>query len=214
MKAMKAMRKPDWRLLLQIFWSFMKIGPITFGGGYAMIPLFEKEVVERRKWVKENDIADIFAISQSIPGAIAINSATFVGFRIAGIWGAIAAMIGVLLPTFLIVIGLCVVFLQVQHHPKIEAAFLGIRAAVVALIVYAGFKIGKSAVIDKATFFTVIGTVVLLLLVDISPLLVIGMGVGIGIAMIQIKQWLGIHVRYEKKDISYKSNDYYLGDGI
>lgn len=138
-------KKTDLKLLLQIFLTFFKIGPMTFGGGYAMIPLIEREVVKRRGWISTRDIADIFAVTESIPGAIAINSATFIGYRLAGARGAIVAMIGVLLPTFCIVVLLSLFFLQVQNHPKVEATFVSIRATIVALITYAAYKIGRIA---------------------------------------------------------------------
>jgi chromate transporter len=207
------------KLLGQIFWSFFKIGPVTFGGGYAMIPLIEREVVERRGWVKSKDIADIFAISESIPGAIAINSASFVGFRIAGVPGALAAMTGVLLPTFVIVIALCIAFLKVQHNPKIEAAFQGIRATTVALIVYAGIKIGKTAVLDKTTLVIVMMTVIAMLFGHMNPILIIASGAVLGIALVQIKRKLGLKVAIHEEEESaqaprYKYTDYYLGDGI
>lgn len=208
------------KLLGQIFWSFFKIGPVTFGGGYAMIPLIEREVVDRRGWIRNKDIADIFAVSESIPGAIAINSASFVGFRIAGIPGAIAAMCGVLLPTFLIVVVLCIVFLQVKDNPKVEAAFMGIRATTVALIVYAGIKIGKTAVLDKVTLCTVVGTVLLMLYVHLNPVVVIASGAILGIGVVALKRKLGMDVDLGHSDsdsesaVVYKYTDYYLGDGI
>lgn len=211
------MKSISWTLLGQIFWSFFKIGPVTFGGGYAMIPLIEREVVDKRKWVKNKDIADIFAISESIPGAIAINSASFVGFRIAGIPGALAALTGVLLPTFAIVIGLCIAFLEFQHNPKIEAAFRGIRATTVALIVYAGIKIGKTAVLDKTTLFVVMGTVVAMLFGHMNPIVIIVAGAALGIGIIWLKKKLGIQVNLEHEESGsprYKYTDYYLGDGI
>ena len=151
--------KPHWKKIPSIFMCFLKIGPMTFGGGYAMIPMIEQEVVDKRKWLEPREVADIFAVSESIPGAIAINSATFIGYRIAGMPGAIAAMSGVLMPTFLIVLLLSFFFLKVNEHPMMRAAFQGISAAIVALICYAGFKIGKSAVLDKMTLGIVIGTV-------------------------------------------------------
>ncbi|MDR4281811.1 chromate transporter, partial [Bacillus subtilis KCTC 1028 = ATCC 6051a] len=95
-----------WNLILQIFFVFLKIGPITFGGGYAMIPVIEREIVIKKRWIRPQDVADVLVIAQSVPGAIALNSATFIGYTIAGVQGAVAALIGVLLPTFLIVIGL------------------------------------------------------------------------------------------------------------
>ncbi|WP_284645820.1 chromate transporter [Paenibacillus silviterrae] len=215
------MKPISWLLLGQIFWSFFKIGPVTFGGGYAMIPLIEREVVEKRKWIKNKDIADIFAISESIPGAIAINSASFVGFRIAGIPGALAAMTGVLLPTFLIVIALCILFLQVQHHPKIVAAFQGIRATTVALIVYAGIKIGKTAVLDKTTLMIVMGTVITMLFGHMNPILIIVAGALLGIGLVVLKNRLGMKVLLDDEEHTeeagaarYKYTDYYVGDGI
>lgn len=191
--------KKELSMLLQIFVTFAKIGPVTFGGGYAMIPLIEKEVVEKKGWVKESDIADVFAISESIPGAIAINSSTFVGFKIKGIPGAIAAMLGILLPTFLIVLALCIAFLSVQGNPHIEAAFKGIRAAIVALITYAGIKIGHTGVIDKSTLLITIGTMLLLMFFHMNPILIILCGAFVGISVVQLKKVLGIKVMFEKE---------------
>lgn len=205
----------QWKLLRDIFISFFKIGPVTFGGGYAMIPLIEREVVERRGWVKSRDIADVFAISESIPGAIAVNSAVFVGYRIAKVPGALAAMTGVVLPTFLIVIALCVLFLQVHDHPKVEAAFQGIRAATVALIVYAGIKIGKTAVLDKTTLAAVLATTAVLYFLHLNPVVIIAAGALTGIALVKIKQRLGLHVKLEHEEtMKYKYKDYFIGDGI
>lgn len=208
-------RQTSFRKLLEIFWAFFKIGPVTFGGGYAMIPLIEREVVEKKKWVSSEDIADVFAISESIPGAIAINSATFVGYKIARLPGAIAALAGIVLPTFLIVIALCIAFLKVQDNPKVEAAFQGIRAATVALIVFAGLKIGRTAVLDKTTLGTVIVTVAILLFAHLNPVLIIVFGAIAGIVMVKIKKRLGIETKLERENtIKYKYKDYYLGDGI
>ncbi|WP_248927460.1 chromate transporter [Paenibacillus hamazuiensis] len=214
---------PQWKLLFGIFWSFFKISPVTFGGGYAMIPFIEREVVERRGWIRSKDIADVFAVSESVPGAIALNSATFVGYRIAGIPGAIAALCGVLFPAFLIVTGLCIAFIEFQDHPKVMAAFKGIRAATVALIVYAGFKIARTAVVDKTTLLTVALTVLLMLWSHLNPILLIMLGAVLGIVFVRIKIKLGYEVPIEKEEeeeakpvvqVQYKYTDYYLGDGI
>ncbi len=180
-----------------------------------MIPLIEREVIERRKWIKEKDVTDVFAVSESIPGAIAINSATFVGFRIAGIPGAIAAMLGVLLPTFFIVLGLSIAFLQVQDNPKIEAAFKAIKPSIVALIAYAGIKIGKTAIVDKTTFCTVLATTAIMVITHFSPVIAIVTGAFIGILQVKIKELMGMKVSLEKEEPSqYLYTDYYLGDGI
>ncbi|MFD2670319.1 chromate transporter [Marinicrinis sediminis] len=202
-------------LLSQIFMTFLKIGPVTFGGGYAMIPLIEKEVVERRGWVKTKDITDIFAVAESVPGAIAINSATFIGYRLAGVSGAIAAMIGVMLPTFFIVVLLSLFFLQVQDHPKVEAAFVAIRATIVALITYAAIKIGKTAAVDKTTVALIGLTVGIMYFVHIHPVLLIIGGGLTGIGIIALKQKLGMKVDLEQEDNApFKYSDYYIGDGI
>lgn len=188
------------KIVWLIFLSFMKIGPVTFGGGYAMIPLIEKEVVERRKWVKTKDIADIFAISESVPGAIAINSATFIGYRLGGVPGAIAAMVGVMLPTFIIVILLSVFFLQVQDHPKIEAAFVSIKATIVALITYAAIKIGKTAIIDRTTLVLTIAAFALMFFTPIHPVLIIVGGGIAGIAIVLLRTRMGLNTKLDHSE--------------
>lgn len=207
--------KEESRKLFQIFWTFFKMGPVTFGGGYAMIPLIEREVVEKKKWVKTEEIADVFAIVGSIPGAIAINSSTFVGYKIGGIKGAIAALLGVFLPTFLIVVVLSIIFLQFQSNPKIEAAFQAIRASIVALIAYAGYMIGKTAIIDKTTLILSLGSFVLLFFSPIHPVLIILMGIILGILLVNLKKFLGFSGKQKQK--TYSSVDeweWYMGEGI
>ncbi len=186
-------------LIIQIFLTFFKIGPTTFGGGYAMIPMIEREVVAKKKWVKHEDITDIFAIAESIPGAIAINSATFIGYQIAGRKGAIAALLGILLPTFMIVILLSIGFLYVQGNPRVDAAFQGIRPAIVALITYAGYKIGQTAIYDKTTIVTMILTVCALLMLKIHPVLIILIGMLTGLILVKIKTALGMDVKFERE---------------
>lgn len=187
--------RSDWKLLAQIFFTFLRIGPLTFGGGYAMIPLIEREVVERRKWVHTKDIADIFAVAGSVPGAIAINSATFIGYRLAGITGAIIAMVGVLLPTFCIVVLLSIFFLYTRDNPKVEAAFVSIRATIVALITYAAYKIGKTAAVDKMTLSLIIVSVLVMFFMHIHPVLLIIGGGLIGILIVFIRGKLGMETK-------------------
>lgn len=184
-----------------------------------MIPMIEREIVEKRQWITRDEISDIFAVSESIPGAIAINAATFIGFRIAGIGGAIVAMAGVLLPTFFIVILLSIFFLNVQDQPKIEAAFIAIRATIVALITYAAITIGKTAILDKATVALVAVTVVVMFFLNIHPVLLIVGGAMAGIVIIYMKRKLGMsikleHEQKEKDETKYKYDDYYIGHGI
>ena len=130
--------------ILTLFLAFFRIGAFTFGGGYAMIPLIQKEVVDNKKWLKEQDILDIIAIAESTPGPIAINSATFVGYKVAGVLGSAAATLGVVLPSFVIILALSFVLEQFGDIVAVKYAFNGIRAGVLALILKALFSMYKS----------------------------------------------------------------------
>lgn len=120
--------------LLALFIAFLKIGAFTFGGGYAMIELIRREIVERRHWISEEDLLDMVAIAESTPGPIAINSATFVGCKVAGFWGAFCATLGVVLPSFLIILLLSDLLRRVEHYRAVRYAFFGLRAGVLALL--------------------------------------------------------------------------------
>ena len=122
---------------LELFISFFKIGLFTFGGGYAMIPLIQKEIAEQKKWITDDDILEIVAIAESTPGPIAVNAATFVGWRVAGFWGALCATIGVVLPSFVIISLIAFVLGEFQNVRAVRYAFFGIRAGVLALILRA-----------------------------------------------------------------------------
>lgn len=121
----------------KIFLSFLKIGAFTFGGGYAMIPLIQKEVVEKEKWITDEEILEIIAIAESTPGPIAVNAATFIGYKTAGFSGAFFATLGVILPSFLIIAAVSYVLRQFESIKAVQYAFQGIRAGVLALIVKA-----------------------------------------------------------------------------
>ena len=122
---------------MQLFFTFLRIGAFTFGGGYAMIPLIRREVVESKKWIGEDDMLDIIAIAESTPGPLAINSATFVGKQVAGTRGAILATLGVSMPSFLIILAISYVLEQVETVQVVQNAFVGIRVGVLALILSA-----------------------------------------------------------------------------
>ena len=117
-----------------LFLTFLKIGAFTFGGGYAMIPLIQNEVVEKRKWMTDQDILDIIAIAESTPGPISINAATFVGYKTAGFWGAVCCTMGVVLPSFLMIAAISLILQAFAHNQVVQYAFAGIRAGVLALI--------------------------------------------------------------------------------
>lgn len=128
----------------KIFLTFMKIGAFTFGGGYAMIPLIQKETVENHKWVTDEDILDVVAIAESTPGPIAINAATFVGYQVAGFAGALAATLGVVLPSFAIILVISGLLQQFQNLKVVRYAFNGIRIGVFVLLMKALWKMFKA----------------------------------------------------------------------
>ena len=130
--------------LWKIFLTFFKIGAFTFGGGYAMIPLIQKEAVENHHWVEDRDILDIVAIAESTPGPIAINAATFVGYRVKGFVGALAATFGVVLPSFAVILAIFYVLRQFQDLKVVQYAFNGIRAGVLVLMLKALYKMFKT----------------------------------------------------------------------
>jgi len=123
----------------------MKIGTFTLGGGYAMLPLIQREVVDSRHWINEEEFLNMIALAQAAPGIIAVNSAIFIGWRIDGWRGMCGAVLGAVLPSFLIILAIAMVFSEWKELPWVEAAFKGIRPAVVALIAAPLFKMSKSA---------------------------------------------------------------------
>lgn len=206
--------KEQRKMLIQIFWTFFKIGPATFGGGFAMIPLIEKEIVEKRKWLNSEDVTDVIALSQTVPGGVAINSATFIGQRIGGIKGALAAMIGVSLPTFLIVLSLGISYFFIHDNTKLEAAFVSIRVTIVAIIVYAAIKTAKTAIVDKTTFCIMMAGVPALFF--IHPVLAIFLGALTGMLSIFIKRKRGFEIilKNNKEQDPTTNPDYFMGAGI
>ena len=122
-------------MLLRLFTTFFKIGLFTFGGGYAMIPLIQREVIEKHKWIDEKDFLDMLVLAQSTPGPIAVNTAVFVGYKTAGVAGAIMTTLGTILPSFIVILLLALFFAEVRDNRYVDAAFRAMRPAVVALIV-------------------------------------------------------------------------------
>jgi len=133
-------------MFLQLFWTFLKIGTFTLGGGYAMLPLIQREVVNRNGWIDEEEFLNMIALAQAAPGLIAVNSAIFIGWRVGGWRGVCGAVLGAVLPSFLIILGIAMVFSDWKELPAVEAVFKGIRPAVVALIAAPLVKMGKSAI--------------------------------------------------------------------
>lgn len=123
------------RLLVEIFWTFLKIGAFTFGGGYAMIPLIQHEVINHRRWLREGEFVELLTIAQTAPGPIALNTAVFVGYKLRGYRGALMAVLGVVVPSFMIILVVAMFFADIRDNVWVDAAFKGMRPAVVALIV-------------------------------------------------------------------------------
>ena len=123
------------RLLVEIFWTFLKIGAFTFGGGYAMIPLIQHEVINYRRWLREGEFIELLTIAQTAPGPIALNTAVFVGYKLRGYRGALMAVLGVVVPSFMIILVVAMFFADIRDNVWVDAAFKGMRPAVVALIV-------------------------------------------------------------------------------
>lgn len=131
------------RRILKLFIIFLKIGAFTFGGGYAMIPLIEKEVVEKNNWIEKEEFLDSLAACQSVPGALAVNNAVYIGYKLEGLLGALAAALGVILPSFFIILIIAAIFTTIKSYSIVNAIFIGIRACVVALIATAGLRLLK-----------------------------------------------------------------------
>lgn len=172
--------------LRDLFYIFLRIGGFTFGGGYAMLPLIEKELVEERKWLTEKEFLDIFAVIQGIPGIIAVNSSLFIGYKLRGIPGALTSVMGISLPSIIIITLIAQSLLNLQYNPYVNAIFTGIRAAVVVLIFWAGFKMGKKAIIDYKSIFYTVGMMAGLLFFNIHPIILIGLAGIIGIIHNQV----------------------------
>ncbi len=165
---------------LGLFWKFFKIGLFTFGGGFAMIPLIEKEVVAN-EWIDKKEIVDIVAISQTIPGAVAVNMSLFVGYKIAKKMGAIVAVLGCITPSFIIILMIAMFLNGFQDLIIVQHAFTGILSAVVALIIISAYKLSRYAVIDWLTLIITILTVGLLVFSRVEPIFAILGGAFTGI---------------------------------
>lgn len=159
--------------LWQIFAAFFKIGAFTFGGGLAMIPLIQKEAVENHGWVSDDDILEIVAIAESTPGPIAINAATFVGYRAAGVIGSACATFGVVLPSFVIILAISYVLRQFQQIPAVQYAFWGIRAGVLAMLIKSLYTMFKKSPKGWAGYVAMAAAFVFTTFVDVHILVII-----------------------------------------
>ena len=161
------------RLCGALLATFLKIGAFTFGGGYAMIPLIQRETIEKHHWITNEDILDITAIAESTPGPIAVNSATFIGYHIAGVPGAFCATLGVVLPSFLIIFGISFVLRAFQSVRLVQYAFNGIRAGVLALILKALWSMYRQCPKSAVSYVVMAAAFLLTAFLSINVLFVI-----------------------------------------
>ncbi|HCW81931.1 MAG TPA: chromate transporter [Clostridiales bacterium] len=168
---LRAMNK--FKKALLVFWSFFKIGLFTFGGGYAMISVISAELVERRKWITQEDMTDMLIISEMTPGAIAVNSATFVGYRVAGVLGGILGTLGVVLPSLIIITVLSFFVHYLEEVAWLAAAFKGIQAVVVVLIVNAMVKFFKQLDKNWQSYLIAAAALIVTLLTDFNVIFLI-----------------------------------------
>ena len=173
-------------LCLRLFLKFLKIGAFTFGGGYAMIPLIRREIAQREGWIDDKDILDILAVSESTPGPIAVNTATFVGYHLAGPLGA-AATIGVVLPSFVIIFALSFILRQFEELWAVRYAFWGIRVAVVALVLSALVSMAKECPRNVMSYLLAGAAFVLVGLFGANSILVLIACALVGLAASKLK---------------------------
>jgi chromate transporter len=156
------------KLILELFITFLKVGSFTFGGGIAMLPLIRKAVVEEKGWLTEEEITDCFAIAQSLPGVLAINTAIYVGNRKKGLAGGIAAVLGVNLPAFVSILAILLFLGRIEDNPYVKGTFEGIKAASVALILFSAWKMGKQILKGKLEYFIAAVSFIVIVFAGIS----------------------------------------------
>lgn len=192
--------------LWKLFWIFFKIGAFTFGGGLGMIPFITKEIVDKNKWLDNKEMLDIIAIAQSTPGVIAVNTATYVGAKVKGFWGAVFSSIGVMLPSFLIIIIISPFIVKYRQIKLVSYALIGVRSAVVVLIASAVIRLYKA---NKMDIFNITIMVITFLLITLSQLKVLPFNVDIvfiliGCALIGIIKGAIQRKKLEKQNMGEK----------
>ncbi|WP_139224064.1 chromate transporter [Proteiniphilum acetatigenes] len=166
----------------ELFLIFFKIGAFTFGGGYAMIPLIRNEVVNKKRWLEDDEFMDMLAIAQSMPGPIALNTALFAGNKRLGFKGSLFSGAGVILPSFIVILLIAMVFTQFKDNPLVERIFKGIRPAVVALIVAPLLSLGKSAGVRWKNLWIPVVVALAVWQLNVSPMYIVLAAILLGIS--------------------------------
>ena len=169
--------------LLQLFAAFARVGVMTFGGGYAMIPILEREIVDRHGWATSEELMDYYAVGQCTPGVIAVNTATFVGYSVAGVPGGIMATLGVVFPSVVIITVIAGILTSFADLPAVRSAFAAIRVCVCVLIFNAVVKLWKKAVPDKAALLLFLLVFLLSVFLDVSPVVFVVLCAAAGIVL-------------------------------
>lgn len=169
--------------LLKLFLTFAKVGVMTFGGGYAMLPILEREVVNNNAWATSDELMDYYAVGQCTPGVIAVNVATFIGYRTRGVIGGIVATLGVVFPSVVIIGLLASILKALQSNVYVAKAFAGIRVAVCALLLSAVLKLVKKAVTNVPTAIIALLTLALEIFLGVSPIIIVASCIAIGVAV-------------------------------
>lgn len=157
--------------LIELFIAFSRVGAFTFGGGYAMLPILQREIVEKNNWATDEELMDYYAIGQCTPGVIAVNTATFIGQKNKGIIGGIMATLGVVMPSLIIITAIAAFISNFSDLAIVKNAFAGVRVCVCVLIFNAVVKLWKNSIVDKATLIIFIGVFLGSVFTDISPIL-------------------------------------------
>ena len=155
----------------QLFLAFARVGVMTFGGGYAMIPILEREIIDKHHWATSEELMDYYAVGQCTPGVIAVNTATFIGYKYAGVPGGIIATLGVVFPSVVIITVIAGILTSFSDIPAVKSAFAAIRVCVCVLIFNAVVKLWKKAVVDKATLAIFLAVFVLSIFLNVSPVI-------------------------------------------
>lgn len=167
--------------LFSLFWVFFKIGTFSIGGGYAMIPLIEKEAVDKRKWITKEDFVDMLALSQSAPGPIAVDCAAYVGYKVAGIAGSIFAAAGAIITSYLILLFVAIYYVGVKDNVVIKSIFKGLKPAVVALIAAPIIGIAKTSKVNRKNIFIPVIAAILVAFFNVNAIYVICISAALGL---------------------------------
>ena len=170
------------RTLIDLFFTFARIGACTFGGGYAMLPILQREVVEKKGWAKDEELTDYYAIGQCTPGVIAVNVATFIGFKFKGYAGGIIATLGVVFPSVVIITLIAAFLSRFADIPVVAHAMNGVNACVVAMIASSVVKLSKSTIVDKVTLGIFFVVLALAFFAGLSPVLLVVLAGVVGYA--------------------------------